>query len=57
MNYEIKNASGCTDMTAYEALQNVRREEKRKLIEELKSVAQEHGYIITSRIELKEIKE
>ena len=57
MNNEIKNASGCTDITAYEALHNVRREEKRKLIAEIKELAASYGYEIDCRIDLKEIKE
>ena len=57
MDNEIKNTSGCTDKTAYEAMRNVRREERRNLIVELKSVAQNHGYMITSKIILKELPE
>lgn len=57
MNNEIKNVSGCTDKTAYEAMQNIRREERRNLIAELKSVAQNHGYTITNKIILKELPE
>lgn len=57
MNNELYNKSGCKDKTAYEALKNVRREERRKLIEELNAVAQRYGYIITSKITLKEISE
>lgn len=55
MDNEIKNASGCTDITAFEAIRNVRREERRKLIEELKAVAQKHGYRITGKIQLQDI--
>ena len=51
------NNSGYADMTAYEALQNVRREERRQLIAELKEVAKKHGYKITSTIELKELED
>lgn len=57
MDNEIKNTSSCTDKTAYEAMQNIRREERSRLIEELKAVANEHGYVITSRIVLKEMKD
>lgn len=57
MNNELYNNSGCKDKTAYEALKNIRREERRKLIEELNAVAQRYGYIITSKITLKEISE
>ena len=38
MNNELYNLSGCKDKTAYEAIKNVRREERRKLIEELNAV-------------------
>ena len=47
------NSSGCTDITAYEAMKAVRREERRKLIAELKALANEHGYRIVSTIRLK----
>lgn len=33
------NGSGCTDITAYEAMKAVRREERRNLIAELKALA------------------
>ena len=39
-----RNSSGCTDVTAYEAIKNVRREERRRLIAELKALANKHGY-------------
>lgn len=47
------NDSGYNDSTAYEALKNVQKEERRKLIFELKELAREHGYRIVSTIELK----
>ena len=37
------NSSGCADITAYEAIKNVRREERRRLIAELKALANKHG--------------
>jgi len=49
------NQSGLKDKTAYEAIQNVRREERKKLIEKLHLVAKENGYMITGKIYLKEI--
>lgn len=49
------NESGYADGTAYLAIANVCREERRNLIAELKAVALKHGYRITSTIELKEI--
>ena len=49
------NSSGCTDITAYEAVKAVRREERRRLIAELKALANKHGYRIVSTIRLKDI--
>lgn len=49
------NSSGCTDITAYEAIKNVRREERRRLIAELKALANKHGYRIVSTIQLKDM--
>lgn len=49
------NSSGCTDITAYEAMKAVWREERRKLIAELKALANEHGYRIVSTIRLKDM--
>ena len=50
-----RNSSGCTDATAYEAIKNVRREERRRLIAELKALANKHGYRIVSTIQLKDM--
>lgn len=49
------SGSGCTDITAYEAMKAVRREERRKLIAELKALANRHGYRIVSTIRLKDM--
>lgn len=49
------NSSGCTDITAYEAMKAVRREERRQLIAELKALANKHGYRIVSTIRLKDM--
>ena len=49
------NSSGCTDVTAYEAIKNVRREERRRLIAELKALANKYGYRIVSTIRLKDM--
>ena len=49
------NSSGCTDITAYEAMKAVRREERRTLIAELKALANRHGYRIVSTIRLKDM--
>ena len=51
---EKYNESGCTDSTAYIAIQNVRRGERRQLITELKALANSRGYRIGSTIRLKE---
>ena len=55
MDKEKFNQSGYRDMTAYEAVKNVRREERRKLIAEIRELARKHGYIITGQINIKEI--
>ena len=49
------NSSGYTDITAYEAIKNVRRGERRRLITELKALANKHGYRIVSTIQLKDM--
>ena len=49
------NSSGCADITAYEAIKNVRRKERRRLIAELKALANKHGYRIVSTIQLKDM--
>ena len=56
-NNDLYNESGCIDKTAYEALKNIRREERKALINLLKLTAENHGYEITNRIELREVKE
>ena len=50
-----RNSSGCTDATAYEAIRNVRRVERRRLIAELKALANKYGYRIVSTIQLKDM--
>lgn len=57
MDKEKVNASGCRDETAYEAIKNIRREERRKLIADIVTLAASRGYEITSNIRLEEIKE
>ncbi|MBE5041008.1 hypothetical protein [Ructibacterium gallinarum] len=52
---EKYNESGCADKTAYEAIRNIRREERRNLIFELKAFANKRGYKIVSTIRLKEM--
>ena len=42
-------------MTAYEALHNVQREERRNLITAIKALAKERGYKIINVIELEEL--
>lgn len=49
------NSNGCADITAYEAIKNVRRDERRRLIAELKALANKHGYRIVSTIQLKDM--
>lgn len=57
MDNEKVNSNGCLDKTAFEAIKNVRREERKKLIAEIKELAARYGYEIDCRIDLKEIKE
>ena len=40
---DFLNGSGCKDLTAYEAIKKIRREEKRRLIAELKELAESRG--------------
>jgi len=54
-NEEIYNASGCIDTTAYEAIKNIKKEERRELIKKLKDLANQYGYDIISIIRLKEL--
>ena len=55
MDNELRNTSGCIDKTAYNALKNIRREERKCLINLLKLTAEKHGYKITGRIYSSEI--
>ena len=57
INNEKFNSSGCLDKTAFDAIQNVRRAERKKLIAEIKELAARYGYEIDCRIDLKEIQE
>lgn len=52
------NASGCKDLTAYEALKNIEREERRfkKLLTTLNNVCDLAGFSIVGRITLKDKK-
>ena len=52
---EKYNESGCSDSTAYIAIQKLRREERRQLITDLKMLANQRGYRIVSNIRLKEM--
>ena len=55
MDDSIYNNSRCLDLTAYKAMKEVQREEKRQIISEIKEVAKKHGYAIVSTIKLKEM--
>ena len=57
MDKNIYNASGCKDVTAYEAIKNIRREERKKCIDEINEIAYKYGFIITSKITLKDVKD
>lgn len=56
MDKEKVNASGCRDETAFKAVKNIRHVERRNLVEELKSLANQYGYEITNHINLREVK-
>lgn len=56
-NNELYNASGYVDKTAYKAIRNIKKEERRKLIMKLKAVANQHGYDIISIIRLQELED
>lgn len=49
------NQSGCKDATAYAAIENIRREERRTLIGKLKQLANSYGYRIVGTIRVKEM--
>ena len=51
------NSSSCRDNTAHEAISNIQKEERRKLITALKDLANQHGYRIVSLIELEEMEQ
>lgn len=52
---ERHNTSGCKDMTAYRAMRNIKKEERRALIMKMKELAEQHGYEIISIIRLREL--
>lgn len=57
MDKTLFNGSGCKDTTAYAAILNVQRDEKKRLIADLKELAKKRGYRIKGCIELREVKE
>ncbi len=54
-NKDYLNGSGCKDFTAYEAIRNIQREERKKLIADIVTLAASRGYEITSNIRLREL--
>ena len=61
MKNEKLNASGCKDLTAYHALQNVEREEKanikhKKLLETIFNICDLAGFHLEGRIVLRDKK-
>ncbi|MCC8169665.1 MAG: hypothetical protein LIO59_04780 [Oscillospiraceae bacterium] len=56
-NKEILNQSGCVDYTAFKAIKNTAKTERKNLIEDLKQLAEKRGYRIVGKIRLDEIKE
>lgn len=49
------NESGCYDPTAYKALCNIKKRERRELIQKMNKLANQHGYQIISIIKLREM--
>ena len=47
------NKSGYADTTAYEAMKNVQREERKQIVSQMQEIAKKYGYKIINRIELK----
>ena len=52
---ERTNDSGYYDPTAYRALQDMKKQERRELIQKMNNLANQHGYQIVSIIKLREI--
>ena len=52
---ERNNDSGYRDPTAYKALRNAKKQERRDLIQKLNALANQHGYQIISIIKPREI--
>ena len=51
MNKEKLNASGCKDLTAYQALRNVESEERfRRFLKDVFKLSERYGFHIESRI-------
>ena len=47
------NNSGYMDNTAYYAIKNIQKEERKQLISQIKELAKRHGYEVTSIIRLR----
>ena len=60
MNKDFYNASGCADPTAYAAINNLLRKDAEArvnlLIKDLKAIIAAEGFVLTRRIEVKDIK-
>lgn len=52
---ERTNDSGYYDLTAYRALRDMKKQERRELIQKMNNLANQHGYQIVSIIKLREI--
>ena len=57
LDKEKLNASSCKDETAYKAIKNIRRGERKRLIADILTLVASRGYKITNNIRLEEIKE
>ena len=57
MNKEKLNASGCKDLTAYEALENIESEKRlRKLLTKIFRLCEKSGFHLEGRIVLRDVK-
>ena len=57
MNNEKFNASGCKDLTAYEALENIESEKRlRKLLPQIFRLGEKSGFHLEGRSVLRDVK-
>lgn len=57
MNYEKCNASGCKDLTAYEAIENIESEKRfKKVLTKIFRLCENNGFHLENRIVLRDEK-